>query len=315
MTITSKFYDTTPGNGILENEWAKSAVSRGPVYGVASADGLMLSPHPSTPYTLNVGPALDGFWGHGVWDVSDATVTLPAVTPPATGATRWDLVAAHRDWQPTGGGPTSLIVIEGTSAKALPDLRATSPGEVDDQPVWLVQWKGGQTQPVATIDLRCWAGNGAMEARDELVKQYLAYPASEVKIGHTLWRYAAQANGQWAWEADYGIQVDGVPAGKRPIIKAGAAFLRNPENTASRTNAAGDGYVYFDTPFPEAMVSFNANTANDPTRWDAVSEKFTLNMNRIYATRQRLSVRVSNKDGAVVGNREGIFVTYTAIGY
>ena len=315
MTITSRFYDTTPGNGIKENEWAVSAVSRGATYGVVGANGLDLTPHPSTPYTLNIGPALEGFWGHGVWDVSDAQVTLPAVTPPATNATRWDLVAARRDWQPTGGGPTALVVVEGTTAMALPANRANTPGEVDDQPLWLVQWRGGETQPIATIDLRCWSGPGGVAAKDTLALQYLAVPGAEVRIGQTVWRYSAQANNQWAWEPDYGVQVDGIPAGKRPIIKAGAAFLRNPENTANRTNAAGDGYIYFDTAFPQEMVSFNVDVANNPTQWDAPSEKFTLNMNRIYATRQRLSVRVSNKDGVTVGNRDGIFVTYTAVGY
>lgn len=199
MTITSRFYDTTPGNGIKENEWAVSAVSRGATYGVVGANGLDLTPHPSTPYTLNIGPALEGFWGHGVWDVSDVQVTLPAVTPPATNATRWDLVAARRDWQPTGGGPTALVVVEGTSAQALPATRANTPGEVDDQPLWLVQWRGGDTQPIATIDLRCWAGPGGIAAVDTMALQYLASPGACVHIGETSWRYLPDANGVFSW--------------------------------------------------------------------------------------------------------------------
>lgn len=241
----------------------------------------------------------------------DSAADLGTFQFAAATGTRWDLVVLRRDWQPPGGA-TSIQIIQGGASKALPD-REMNPGVVDDQPLYLQQINGNLLGE--RVDLRCWSGPGGVAAKDTLALQYLAVPGAEVRIGQTVWRYSALANNQWGWEPDYGVQVDGVPAGKRPIIKAGAAFLRNPENTANRTNAAGDGYVYFDTAFPQEMVSFNVDVANDPTKWDAPSEKFTLNMNRIYATRQRISVRVSNKDGVTVGNRDGIFVTYTAIGY
>ena len=54
--ITSTFYDTTPGNGVKETEWGKSARSRGHIYGVAGESDLELTAHASTPYTVNIAP-------------------------------------------------------------------------------------------------------------------------------------------------------------------------------------------------------------------------------------------------------------------
>ena len=236
MTITSRFYDTTPGNGIKENEWAASAVSRGATYGVVGANGLDLTPHLSTPYTLNIGPALEGFWGHGVWDVSDAQVTLPAVTPPATNATRWDLVAARRDWQPTGGGPTALVVVEGTTAMALPATRANTPGEVDDQPLWLVQWRGGDTQPIATVDLRCWAANGGVLAVDKLALGYLAVPGARVRIGRGNYSYEPVGNDGFEWVlratqvGEYGVSTTTAEPNQARFVSLDAGLFTSSPN-------------------------------------------------------------------------------------
>jgi hypothetical protein len=104
MAIDSHFYDTLPGQGINEIEWAQTARSRGPVYGVVSKDDLLCTPHPSTPYAVNISPGT--FWGQGVWDESDSIVTVTC-SAPATGARRFDLIAGRRDWTPTGGGPAA----------------------------------------------------------------------------------------------------------------------------------------------------------------------------------------------------------------
>lgn len=198
MTITSTFYDTTAGNGVKETDWGKSAISRGATYGVVGADDLMLTPHPSAAYTLNLSTAA-GFYGHGVWDTSDAIETLPAATPPATGVKRWDMVAAHRDMQPVGGGPTTLILMQGNASRALPATRANNPGVVTDQPLWLVEWTGGQTQPTAIVDLRCWASNGGVVAADDLARNYLNTPGARVMVGTKDWAYLPGANGAFGW--------------------------------------------------------------------------------------------------------------------
>ena len=196
MAIRSTFYDTAPGEGVKETEWAQSALSRGPLYGVGGPNDLRLTAHPTTPYAVNIGPGK--FFGHGVWDDNDSTVLVQCPTP-AAGSTRWDLIAGRRDWQPAGGGPTSLRAIAGTATLAIPTGRENRPGIVDDQPVWLVQWKAGLPQPQQIIDLRCWAGPGGVEIVHKLALNYLAEPGASVKLGSSTWRYEAQANGVWDW--------------------------------------------------------------------------------------------------------------------
>lgn len=197
MVIRSTFYDTAPGEGVKETTWAESAQSRGPLYGVVGVGDLRLTAHPTTPYAVNL--SAGKFWGSGVWDESTETKIVQCPTP-ARDVVRWDLIAARRDWQPTGGGPTSFIAIPGASSKALPKERENRPGVVDDQPLWLVKWRGGRTQPEEIIDLRCWASNGGVEVADQLALDYLASPGAAVKLGNTVWRYDLQANGVWGWD-------------------------------------------------------------------------------------------------------------------
>ena len=222
MVIRSTFYDTAPGEGVKETSWAESAQSRGPFYGVVGSGDLHLTAHPTTPYAVNLAPGK--FWGSGVWDESTTTGIVQCVAP-ANKAVRWDLIAARRDWQPTGGGPTSFIAVPGSSPKALPEDREQRPGVIDDQPLWLVKWRGGQAQPEEIVDLRCWASNGGVEARDLLARDYLAAPAAAVKIGKTIWRFEAQANGVWGWsngESEWVDLILGSTPGVAGVRGAGA---------------------------------------------------------------------------------------------
>lgn len=211
MAIDSHFYDTLPGKGINEIEWAESAASRGPIYGVASKDELLCTPHPSTPYAVNISPAPNGFWGHGVWDTSDSIVTV-TFAPPASGARRFDLVAGHRDWTPTGGGPTTIAGVQGSATRALPSGRATSPGEVDDQPLWLVEWVGGQTQPQSITDLRLIGGRVGVDA---LALKGLPPFSAPVTISGVDYRYEPIGNGNWDW---VGYRPSGLLAYSQPAF-------------------------------------------------------------------------------------------------
>lgn len=202
MAIRSTFYDTAPGEGVKETTWAQSAQSRGALYGVVGANDLALTPHATTPYAVNLSPGK--FWAHGVWDES-TDVSLVQSVAPANGAIRWDLIAARRDWQPTGGGPTSFISVRGGSTASIPGSRETRPGVIDDQPLYLVKWRGGQTQPEQIIDLRCWASNGGVEVVDRLALSYLETPGAAVKLGSTVWRYEPQGNGVWGWSGSSGV--------------------------------------------------------------------------------------------------------------
>lgn len=228
MATKSTFYDTAPGVGVKETQWAESAPSRGATYGVIG-DALKLTAHPTTPYAVNLAPGK--FFGRGVWDELDTVQRVDSVAP-ANGVFRWDMIAARRDWQPTGGGPTSYVSIQGGSSAGIPPTRQNHPGSVDDQPLWLVQWKGGETQPQQIIDLRCWAGPGGVEVAHKLALNYLAEPGAAVKLGSSLWRYERKSNGVWEWR-EY------KPA---ELIQSGYKIVR--------TNPDGYCTVPYDEPFP-----------------------------------------------------------------
>lgn len=196
MPFASTFYDTLPGDGVKETTWAQSAASRGSRYGVVGKDDFALTAHPSTPYAVNIGPGQA--WGDGVWD--DVTgVTTVLSTAPANNVTRWDMIAIRRDWQPTGGGPSAFRSVPGTASQGIPSGRENRPGIVADQPLWLIQWQGGQTQPRQIIDLRAWAGPGGIEIAHLLARNYLAAPGAAVKLGRDIFRFEKKANNVWDW--------------------------------------------------------------------------------------------------------------------
>lgn len=243
MVIRSTFYDTAPGEGVKETSWAQSAPSRGSLYGVVGAGDLNLTAHPTVPYAVNLSPGQ--FWAHGVWNESTGPEMVQCV-PPANKAVRWDMIASHSDWQPTGGGPTSFQAIQGSPAKALPTEMETRPGIVVDQPLWLVKWLGGESRPQEVIDLRCRAAAGGVEVVDKLALSYLGAPGAEVKLGRSVWRHEAKANGVWGW-TEY----------------AAPDLTRWGAPTAS-TNSEGYGSVAFSPPFPNA--GFMAVPVNMPPR-------------------------------------------------
>lgn len=200
MAIESTFYDTSaavPASLVTEIKWADSHPHVGSSdYGVVGVGDFAVTTHPSTPYALNVAPGKA--WGHGVFDESDATEVVTA-DPPA-GGTRWDLVALRRNWGPLAGGPTSLTVVQGGTIEEIPANRQNVPGTIDDQPLYLVQWTSGQSQPTALIDVRCWAGNGGMFARSKHVRSYLNRIGSSVQFSSgEHWTYEIGANDLTDW--------------------------------------------------------------------------------------------------------------------
>lgn len=197
MAINSTFYDTAPGEGVKETTWAQSAPSRGSLFGVVGENDFKLTAHPSTPYTVNIGPGKA--WGHGIFDEVTGTTAVTCATP-AKGVIRWDLMAIRRDWQPTGGGPSGFKAISGSATQTIPTTMENRPGIVADQPLYLLQWKGGETQPQKIIDLRCWPSAGGVEIADKLALSYLATPGAAPKLGSSTWRYEKQANNVWDWK-------------------------------------------------------------------------------------------------------------------
>lgn len=236
MTIISSGYDGT----VDEVQWAKMAVAFGAgQYGVVGPADWQVTAHPSTDKAVLVAPGTG--WGPGVLDVSDAPVAVQCAA--LTSGTRWDLITAKRDWQPPGG-VTTFSKVTGGAVKVLP-ARINSPGEQDEQPLALVQWTAGQTQPTAIVDLRCWAGNGGMFAKDDLARSYLDRIGSSVNIGGKVWAYQIGANDTpgWALVTDNTITQEGF------VLLGG-------------TNANGDGTYYFPTPFPNGVKSIQLTDNN-----------------------------------------------------
>jgi hypothetical protein len=193
MAITSVFYDGV----VTEVGWAKAHPHIGSSeYGVHGPGDFKVTAHPSTPFAVNVAPG--NAWGYGVYDESDSIVTVTCDAPSA-GTTRWDLIAVRRNWQPAAGGPTVIVKVNGDTTMEIPSGRENSPGILDDQPIYLVQWTAGQTQPTTLVDLRCWASNGGVFAKDDLVRTYLSNVGTRITIGSTIWSMALGANDIMGW--------------------------------------------------------------------------------------------------------------------
>ncbi|MBW4094579.1 MAG: hypothetical protein HIU81_03890 [Acidobacteria bacterium] len=254
MAISSAGY---PGT-VDSIQYAKMSSSLGAsTYGVSTPDGLKVTAHPSIAQAVNIAPETTGFWGPGVFDTSDAIVTL--VAEPVTSDTRWDLVVAHRDWTTN---ETKLVLLKGSPAKQFP-VRDEEPGVADDQPIWLVQWTAGQTKPTGMVDLRCWAGNGGIIAKDKLALGYLARLGAQVLVGSTQWRYVIGSNNIAEWSrASVGAVVY-----KAADWMGGAVPIATVNNgnqiLLAQINIPDPGYPYH----VQAWVNMESG-ADGATRWD-----------------------------------------------
>jgi hypothetical protein len=197
VTFTSHGYDTTTGNPYTEIAWSDAHPPIGAsTYGVRDGSDWKVTAVAGADRTVSIAAGFG--WGHGVTDETDAndTIQLDAITS----GSRWDLIVVRRDWTPTAG-ESKFMKINGGSTKAIPGGRLSGNGAIDDQPLALVQVTAGQTQPTAIVDLRCWARNGGMVAKDDLVKGYLSDLGSEVYINGVQWRYIPGANDVPEWVA------------------------------------------------------------------------------------------------------------------
>jgi len=196
MAITSVGYDGT----VDEVQWASMVSKVGSSeYGVNGASDFLVAQTSGTRM-INVSAGLA--WGRGVMDISDAAavIQLDAVT---TGS-RYDLIALRRSWGPTNGGPTEIVVIKGTSTKAIPSGRQSNPGVIDDQPLALVRVQAGSASIPEVIDMRVWARNGGCFAVNDLVRSYVNTPGTVITIIDAIWMRTIGANNvaQWVNLAD-----------------------------------------------------------------------------------------------------------------
>lgn len=189
--IVSKGYD----GSIDEVEWARLAASLGAEYGVLSESAWKVT---AAAGDRNVQVAVSDGFGHGVVDRVTGTPAVVQGAVVASGS-RWDTVVARRDWQPAGG-LTTFAIVTGTATKAISAARLKNPGVTDEQPIALVKFAAGQSDPQEITDLRCWAGNGGLVAADVAALEYLGKLGTRVRIGAADYVRVVGAGGVPAWE-------------------------------------------------------------------------------------------------------------------
>ena len=222
VAFTSYGYDTTVDKPYGEAAWADAHPSIGTArYGVRSPLDWKVTAVAGQDRTVSIN-AGRGF-GHGVTDktVENDTIQLATI---ASGS-RWDLIVARRDWTPTAG-MTKFEKVSGGATAAIPGGRIVGPGNIDDQPLALVQVTAGQTQPTAIIDLRTWSGDGGgLVANHDLVRTFLNTVGTRIQINGLDWvrRVGANDTPEWVKLADISTFPD-VPWTTMPLVMGFAHF-------------------------------------------------------------------------------------------
>jgi len=251
MAITSIGYD----GSVDETAWTRlMGRAAGTAYGVLGPNDLKVTAHPTLARGVVIGTGHG--WGHGVYDISDATATLQGAD--ITTGIRWDMVVARRNW--TGvGGATTFVLITGTSTKTLVS-RNTTPGTMDDQPLALVQFSGGTTAPTAIVDLRVWAGNGGLYATDLMARDYNTQIGSRLLINGEDW-VSVVVNGLQTWQRQTAMQTvqlfgagTSLLGGVAPAVASSSFYVQAGTNVAF-SDGSGYARVTFPTPFPNGLLT------------------------------------------------------------
>lgn len=265
MAITSVGYD----GSVSETQWAKLIPLTGSAhYGVADSPDWKVSPHPTLDRGVNI--AVGSGWGHGVLDTSDTTVSLQGTT--VSSGSRWDMVVMRRNWSGTGG-TSSFVLVPGGPNKVLP-ARNTGPGNLDDQPLALVQFTAGQTAPTSIVDLRCWGRNGGLAARDELALTYLKLPGASIMVNGVQWNCELDANGNPSWTTFVAGRIPlfggstgalAGPGGSNPqaMIDGGQQWLIQAGTNVNWSDASGFARLTFQKPFPNGLLTVLAFNGDD----------------------------------------------------
>lgn len=248
MAITSSI---GYGGTVQEDDIPQWQRSFGCKYGVVAAGDWKVTIKPGVDRTLIVAPGT-GF-GHTVIDLNDATeVTVQLGTLATPGASRWDMLVAHRDWAGAGGETTFDKVAGGASQLAAFASRAQTPGDTDDQPIALVEVIGGVGGGTLgqVRDLRVWAGNGGLYAADELALQYMDEVGTSILIGTTrydrvidgssnpVWRASAGDSGWLPLPLSTGVTVSGGLTPQDRVLN-GVGYLSGRAVTTGTSGAVG----------------------------------------------------------------------------
>lgn len=256
MAITSIGYD----GSIDETQWAQLVPLVGAAhYGVMETTDWRVTA--STTLDRGVRVGVGSGWGHGVLDTNTTTITLQGDT--VSSGSRWDMVVARRNWGGEGGA-TSFVLIKGSSSKALP-ARNVDPGTLDDQPLALVQFSAGSTAATTIVDLRCFARNGGVVARDELALDYLQHAGAKITIGNTVWSRDLDVNGspQWNTSNTTSIPLFGASASITGGVSDSKPFLVQAGSYVAKSDNNGTGRVTFPNPFPNGLLTVMAFNGDD----------------------------------------------------
>jgi hypothetical protein len=229
VAFTSNGYDTTATNPYSEGAWADAFPVIGQAkYAVRSPLDWKVTAVSGQDRTVSI--AAGRGLGHGVTDKTVANDTIQLDTIES--GSRWDMIACRRDWTPTAG-ESAFVKVNGGATATIPGGRQATPGNIDDQPLALVQVTAGQTQPTAIIDLRTWAGDGGgLVAKHDLVRSFLNTAGTRININGIDWIRRVGANDTNEW-----VQASRVVNGSlnaQTVISGLAAVT---------TNVNGDGSI------------------------------------------------------------------------
>lgn len=180
--------------------WANMQKGLGRRYWVESGASVRCTPVVGGTRQIQLTSGYFGGWG--VLDYNDATATIQL--PIVGSGTRFYLIVARRTWGATNA--TTFVAIDGGTSSATLPARNTTPGTLDDQPLWLVPLTAGNDTPGTPIDVRAvGAGDGPFRSGSDLARQYMDFEGVQLAIGTNLWTREPDGAGNPQWVKDPGV--------------------------------------------------------------------------------------------------------------
>jgi len=238
VTIESLGYEGTLGHGLT---WADLQFALGNRYYVE--DPTALQP---TPIVGGLSLGAGRFGGWGIADEMTVAETLTWAGPGA-GETRYYLVVARRTW---ADSETEIVVLNPGWLSAPTTLPAPgtgptafnqSPGDVDDQPLFVVPWSFGNSQPSAPLDIRLIGGHESFVSGHALVLSYADWAGCVIRIGDLTYRRVLNVAGALVWDVQQPVGT----ARTLTVSQGSAVFTPAAGWTlAGNTTALNNAYTY-----------------------------------------------------------------------
>lgn len=205
--------------------------------------------------------------GDGIYDIFNTGTDLNFAS--VSSGSRWDMIVCRRTWS----SKTSIYtIIQGSATKGLP-ARNNNKGVITDQPIALCRVQAGSSTVQEIIDLRTWAHNGGVVANDELVKNYLDEPGTQLTINEDVWVKVitttdSSNSSSWMKLAGYGqISLWGRGSqskGNASVPTAvGNAFLVQSGQSLVTTDHNAFGRLIWPKQFPTGLLSCFMQPADD----------------------------------------------------